>query len=96
VLFRTKLKIGVELVNRAVHVPLPFRAVVADSFYGEDRSFRRGLQDLGVGYVLALKPSHAWYHPEMEIGSFQEAAKASGMETSRTSRSLDQDHADVS
>ncbi len=30
--FRTKLKIGVELVRRAIHVPIPFRAVVADSF----------------------------------------------------------------
>lgn len=78
--FRTKLKIGVELVSRAVQVPLPFRAVVADSFYGEDRGFRRGLRDLPVGYVLALKPSHAWYHPETEIGSFQEAAQEAGWE----------------
>jgi DDE superfamily endonuclease len=73
--FRTKLKIGVELVGRAVHVPVPFRAVVADSFYGEDRSFRQGLRDLNVGYVLALKPSHEWWHPQEEIGSFQEAAQ---------------------
>lgn len=78
--FRTKLRIGVELVSRAIHVPIPFRAVVADSFYGEDRSFRRGLRDLHVGYVLALKPSHAWYHPEAEIGSFQEAAQDAGWE----------------
>ena len=76
--FRTKLKIGVELVSRAVHVPIPFRAVVADSFYGEDRGFRRGLQELKVGYVLALKPSHAWWHPQEEIGSFQEAAQEAG------------------
>lgn len=78
--FRTKLKIAVELVRRAVHVPIPFRAVVADTFYGEDRGFRRGLRDLQVGYVLALKPSHAWWHPEAEIGSFQEAALAAGWE----------------
>src|SRR5258708_685150 len=51
-LFRTKLKIAVELVRRAVHVPLPFRAVVADNFYGEDRGFRQGLRDLPVGYVF--------------------------------------------
>jgi hypothetical protein len=70
----------VELVRRAVHVPIPFRAVVADNFYGEDRGFRRGLRDLQVGYVLALKPSHAWWHPEAEIGSFQEAALAAGWE----------------
>src|SRR5215472_8687974 len=48
--FRTKLKIGVELVRRAVHLLIPFRAVVADSFYGEDRGFRQGLRDLNVGY----------------------------------------------
>jgi hypothetical protein len=68
----------VELVSRAVQVPLPFRAVVADSFYGEDRGFRQGMRELHVGYVLALKPSHAWYHPEAEIGSFQEAAQTAG------------------
>jgi hypothetical protein len=78
--FRTKLKIAVELVRRAVHVPIPFRAVVADNFYGEDRGFRRGLRDLQVGYVLALKPSHAWWHPEAEVGSFQEAASEAGWE----------------
>ena len=29
-------------------VGIPFRAVVADSFYGEDRGFRRGLGGLGA------------------------------------------------
>jgi SRSO17 transposase len=74
--FRTKLKIAVELVQRAVQARIPFRAVVADSFYGEDRGVKRGLRELGVGYVLALKPSHAWWHPVRAIGSFQEAARA--------------------
>jgi DDE superfamily endonuclease len=78
--FRTKLKIGVELVRRAVDLPIPFCAVVADSFYGEDRGFRQGLRELQVGYVLALKPSHAWWHPETEVGSFQEAASEAGWE----------------
>ena len=78
--FRTKLKIGAQLVSRAVHVPIPFRAVVADSFYGEDRGFRRSLRELNVGYVLALGPSHAWWHPETEVGSFQEAAQEAGWE----------------
>jgi hypothetical protein len=66
----------VELVRRAVQAHLPFRAVVADSFYGEDRGVKGGLRALGVGYVLALNPSHAWWHPEGAIGSFQEAAQA--------------------
>ncbi len=76
--FRTKLKIAVELVRRAVQAHLPFRAVVADSFYGEDRGVKQGLRALSVGYVLALKPSHAWWHPDQAIGSFQEAAQAAG------------------
>ena len=38
-------------MSRAVHVPIPFRAVVADSFYGEDRGFRRGLRELKVGFL---------------------------------------------
>lgn len=54
---------------------LPFRAVVADSFYGEDRAFAAGLRDLGVGYVLALKPSHSWWHREGDIGALWQAAE---------------------
>lgn len=62
--FRTKLRIAVELGHRAVEKNVPFRAVVADCFYGEDRGFRQGqgLDELGVSYVLALKPSHSWWH----------------------------------
>jgi hypothetical protein len=51
--------------------------VVADSFYGEDEGFKQRLSELlGVGYVLALKPSHAWWHKIGEIGSPWEAALA--------------------
>jgi SRSO17 transposase len=35
--FRTKLKIALQLVERAKQEGIPFRAVVADAFYGEDR-----------------------------------------------------------
>ncbi len=56
----TKLKIASQLVQQAVQEGWPFRAVVADSFYGEDRGLRGGLQKLKVPYVMALKPSHAW------------------------------------
>jgi hypothetical protein len=79
--FRTKLKLAVDLVRRAVAAQIPFCAVVADSFYGEDRGVRRGMADLAVGYVLALNPSHAWWHPEAEIGSFQEAAQTAGWQS---------------
>src|SRR5215211_5298973 len=76
--FRTKLKIAAQLVEQAVEEGIPFRAVVADSFYGEDEDFKRSLEELEVGYVLALKPSHAWWHKVGEIGSPYEAALAAG------------------
>ena len=74
--FRTKLKIAVELVSQAQQRQIPFRAVVADSFYGEDRGFRAGLEKLKVGYVLALKQSFSWRHRAEELGSLQEIALA--------------------
>lgn len=76
--FRTKLKMASELVELAVKEGIPFRAVVADSFYGEDRGFKRSLRELGVGYVLALKKSHCWWHREGTIGALWQAAEAAG------------------
>jgi hypothetical protein len=76
--FRTKLKIASQLVERSVQTGVPFRAVVADSFYGEDEDFKQVLSGLGVGYVLALKESHSWWHKEGTIGALWEAALAAG------------------
>ena len=73
--YRTKPQIATELVTRAVADGIPFRAVVADSFYGENDTFRTGLTKLGVGYVLALRPSHAWWAPVGTTGSLAEAAR---------------------
>jgi len=81
--FRTKLKIASELVELAVRRSIPFAAVVADSFYGEDEGFKQSLSELGTGYVLALRPSHAWWHKEDEIGSPWEAAVAAEWEGER-------------
>ena len=79
--FRTKLKIAVQLVERAMQEEIPFRAVVADSFYGEDQGVREGLRKLSVPYVLALKPSHAWWHPEDVAGTLQDVAHEAGWES---------------
>jgi len=79
--FRTKLAIAVELIQQAVDTGIPFRAVVADCFYGEDHGVQQGIRELGKGYVLALKPSHAWWHPIDSIGSLQEAAEAAGWQS---------------
>jgi hypothetical protein len=76
--FRTKLKIASQLVGLAMGRGIPFRAVVADPFYGEDWGFKHSLEELGAGYVLALKPSHAWWHKVGEIGSPWEAAVTAG------------------
>jgi SRSO17 transposase len=76
--FRTKLKIAQQLVQRLVEMGVPFRAVVADSFYGEDEDFKQALSSLRVGYVLALKESHSWWHKEGQIGALWEAALAAG------------------
>jgi hypothetical protein len=81
--FRTKLKIAVQLVERAVQEAIPFRAVVADSFYGEDRGVREGLRRLCVPYVLALKPSHVWWHPEDVAGTLQDVAHEAGWESAQ-------------
>jgi SRSO17 transposase len=79
--FRTKLKIALQLVEQAVEQGWPFRAVVADNFYGEDRGLKSGLQKLGVPYVMALKPSHAWYHPEEVAGTLQDVAHEAGWQS---------------
>ncbi len=75
---RTKLKIAYQLVQRSVQRGVSFRAVVADSFYGEDREFKRSLEEFGVGYVLALKKSHCWWHLEGTLGALWQAAEAAG------------------
>lgn len=75
--FRTKPQLAVALVKQTLCQDIPFRAVVADSFYGENDTFKSGLVNLKVGYVLALKPSHGWWHVEGSPGSLSEIAEAS-------------------
>ena len=74
--FRTKPQIALELVQQALAQDMPFRAVVADSFYGENETLKAGLLELGVGYVMALQPSHSWWHREGTPGSLWELAQA--------------------
>ena len=74
--YRTKPPIALELVTQAVAQGIPFRAVVADNFYGENDGFRNGLHQLGIGYVLALRPSPTWWARAGTITSLAEAARA--------------------
>jgi SRSO17 transposase len=73
--FRTKLTIAIDLVKQAVAWQWPFKAVVADSFYGEDATVREYLHERGIGFVMALKPSHSWWHFRGELGSLKEIAQ---------------------
>jgi SRSO17 transposase len=76
--FRTKPAIALALVDQALTQGWPFRAVVADCLYGEHRGFTAGLRQRGVPYVVALKPSHAWWAPVEAIGAVWEVATAEG------------------
>ena len=64
--FRTKLAIGADLAIRARDAGFAFRAVCADSAYGDQDGFRGELADAGLPYVMALKPRRGtWaYGPE--------------------------------
>jgi hypothetical protein len=76
--FRTKPQIALELVDQAVAQGWPFQAVVADCLYGEHHGLRNALVQRGVPYVVALKPSHAWWAPVDALGAVWEVAEAAG------------------
>ena len=64
--FRTKLAIGADLAIRAREAGFVFRAVAADSAYGDQDGFRGELSEAGLPFVMALKPRHGtWaYGPD--------------------------------
>jgi len=72
--FRTKPQLARELIATARQIGIPFRAVVADSLYGENAELEAALWSAQVPYVLALKPSHGVWAPEAEAHSPHEAA----------------------
>ena len=54
--FRTKLQIGADLAVRARAAGFAFRAVAADSAYGDQDGFRGELAEAGLPFVMALRP----------------------------------------
>ena len=54
--FRAKLQIGADLAARARAAGFAFRAVAADSAYGDQDGFRSELAEAGLPFVMALKP----------------------------------------
>jgi hypothetical protein len=76
--FRTKPQLAAELVEAARQAKIPFRAVVADCFYGDNTGFVEALGRAGVGFVLALKPRKGIWAPDDEAHTPVEAARALG------------------
>jgi SRSO17 transposase len=73
--FRTKPQLAVQLVAAAVAAGVPFRAVVADSFYGDSLAFEEGLWEAGLPFVLALKPKKGHWAPLDDAHTPVEAAQ---------------------
>ena len=61
--FRTKPQLAIELVHAARQAKIPFRAVVADCFYGDNPGFTQALGAAKVPFVLALKPRKGTWAP---------------------------------
>jgi len=76
--FRTKPQIALDLIDHARAQPWSFWAVVADCLYGEHHGFTRGLEQRGVPYVVALKPSHSWWAPVEAVGAVWQVAQQGG------------------
>ena len=72
---RTKPQLASALVDRALDLGVPFRAVVADCAYGENAAFEGELWGAGVPFVLALRPSRGTWGPEEAAHTPAEAAR---------------------
>jgi hypothetical protein len=76
--FRTKPQLAADLVAAAWQVRIPFRAVVADCFYGDNTGFVEALGATGVPFVLALKPRKGIWAPDDAAHTPVEAARELG------------------
>ena len=76
--FRTKPQLAAALVAAAQRAKIPFRAVVADCFYGDNTGFVEALGRAGVRFVLALKPRKGTWAPAEAAHTPMEAARELG------------------
>ena len=74
--FRTKLAIGAELAVRARAAGFMFRAVVADSAYGDQDGFRGELAGAGLPFVMALRPRRGTWARAADAHTPVDAARA--------------------
>ena len=74
--FRTKLQIGAGLAIQARDAGFTFRAVVADSAYGDQDGFRAELAEAGLPFVMALRPRRGIWARAADAHTPVEAARA--------------------
>jgi hypothetical protein len=74
--FRTKLQIGADLAIRARGAGFAFRAVCADSAYGDQDGFRGELAEAGLPFVMALKPRRGTWAYGPDAHTPADAARA--------------------
>ncbi len=73
--FRTKPQLAAALIDQAQRDGVPFRAIVADCFYGDHLGFVEALETMRLPYVLALKPNKGTWAPAEDAHTPQEAAQ---------------------
>jgi len=73
--FRTKPQLAAALIDEALGAGVPFRAIVADCFYGDHLGFVEALERAGLPYVLALKPNKGTWAPAPDAHTPHEAAQ---------------------
>lgn len=57
--FATKLVLARRMIERALDAGVPARWVTADAVYGSDYTFRKAIEDRGLGYVVGVRTDHA-------------------------------------
>lgn len=55
VVFKTKLELAVDMIQRAKRHGIPGDTVLADSGYGHSRKFRAAIREVGMDYAVAVQ-----------------------------------------
>jgi SRSO17 transposase len=57
VIFKTKVQLALEMIERAVREGIPGSILLADSAYGDSTDFRNGLRALGLDFAVGVLPT---------------------------------------
>ena len=63
VTFATKPQISLAQITQAKQAGLPGEVVAADAGYGDDTAYREGISELGLLYVVGIKPATTVWAP---------------------------------